>query len=280
MAHGRPGYIAKAATLATLLLMALAACGTAATPTPVPATNTPVPTQTLIPTIAPVATEAAPLSPTAQAAADAERPPPLSLGQATAPLSMEFEGEGDDVLGPFVASTGVMILMANYDGEEEFTVSMTGADGNQIPSIVTSGPYFGNLMYSVYRDNANGMVPGSHSIEITANGPWKIRLFQEYPGSGKAPTIEFGGIGDGGGGWADLAQGSYTIRANHDGESHFRVSLHQSRGIPEVVVIDDDGPFDDTVEIVVAEDTPLPPGFYGIGVRADGVWSVFLEAAE
>ena len=280
MAHGDPGLTAKVATLATLLLMTLAACGTAASPTPLPVTNTPVPTQTPTPANAPVAAEATPFGQVPPVAAGTERPPSISLTQATAPLSMEFEGEGDEVLGPFVVATGVMILMANYEGEEEFSVRMTGADGDQTPSIVSSGPYFGNLLYSVYRDNPSGMDPGSHSIKVAGEGPWRIRLFQDYPSTGKAPTIEFGGIGDGGGGWAELAEGTYTIRANHDGQSRFRVLLHQSRGKPEVVVIDEDGPFDDTVEIVVGAETPLAPGIYGIGVRADGIWSVFLEDAE
>ena len=124
------------------------------------------------------------------------------------------------------------------------------------------------------------MTSGGHTIKVDADGPWRIRLFQDFPSNGKSPTIQFGGVGDGGGGWMDLQEGEYTIRAFHDGESHFRVKLHEGRGAPEILIIDEEGSFDETIPLVVSEDpsvSNVPPGFYGIGVRADGIWSLIIE---
>ncbi len=78
----------------------------------------------------------------------------------------------------------------------------------------------------------------------------------------------------------ELKEGEYTIRALHDGESHFRVNLHRANGSPETLIIDEDGPFDETISIAVSEDpsvSNLAPGTYGIGVRADGIWSLIIE---
>ena len=148
------------------------------------------------------------------------------------------------------------------------------------PSVDTVGPYFGNMLYTVFRENTEGMITGGHTIKVEADGPWRLQLFQDYPGSGQEPTIQFGGVRDGGGGWMQLVEGEYTIRASHDGESHFEVRLHESKGKPEVLFIDEDGPFDETVSITVSKDplvSDIAPGIYGIGVHADGIWSLIFE---
>ena len=77
-----------------------------------------------------------------------------------------------------------------------------------------------------------------------------------------------------------LPEGEYTIRASHDGDSLFRVRLHEARGATPSLVIDTVGAFDETVQIIVSEDpevSNIAPGVYGIGVRADGIWSLIIE---
>ena len=106
---------------------------------------------------------------------------------------------------------------------------------------------------------------------------------QELYASSQTPTIQFGGVGDGGGGWIDLQAGTFTLRANHDGESNFKVRFLDIRGRPEVVVIDAAGPFDDTITLEVSEDGAVgspAPGVYAIGVLTDGIWSLILENAD
>ena len=263
--------------VATFLLLALAACGAAATATsapPVAPTATSAPTP--IPAVTPESTKG-PI-PTSEGATD--RATTMSLSQALAPLAIEIEGDGTQETEQFIVSQGVMILMATHDGDGKFKLTITGADRDLEPSIDVVGPYSGNLILTVYRKNIDGMATGGHTIKVDADGPWRIQLFQDFPTTGKAPTIEFGGVGDGGGGWMELKEGEYTIRAAHDGESRFQVSLHEGRGAPETLVIDEEGPFDETISITVSEDpsvSDLAPGLYSIGVRADGVWSLIIE---
>ena len=263
--------------VAALLLLALAACGSTATATPKPTlapTTTAAPTA--IPALAPDNTQtpaptAPPLSP---------RLAPLSLNQSLAPLSMEFEGEGNQETEQFIVSPGVMILMANYEVDGRFKVTITGIERDLEPSIDVDGPYFGNLLFTAFLKNTEGMTSGGHTVKVEADGPWRIRLFQDFPTNGQSPTIQLGGVGDGGGGWMELEEGKYTIRASHDGESHFRVKLHEGNGAPEVLIIDEEGPFDETISITVSHDSSISnitPGIYGIGVRADGIWSLIIE---
>ena len=87
----------------------------------------------------------------------------------------------------------------------------------------------------------------------------------------------------GSGGWIDLQAGTFTLRANYGGESNFKVRFLDVRGRPDVVVIDEAGPFDDTVTLEVSEDSAVgdpAPGVYAIGVQADGIWSLILENAD
>jgi hypothetical protein len=193
---------------------------------------------------------------------------------------MEFEGEGTQETEQFIVSKGVMILMANHDGDGKFSVMITTKDQVSEPFIDADGQYFGNFLFSVIRNNTEGLSSGAHTIKVDAEGPWRIQIFQDFPSTGQEPTIEFGGVGDGGGGWMGLQEGEYTIRASHEGNSLFQVRLHEARGTTPSLVIDTQGAFDETVPIIVSEDPALSkiaPGVYGIGVHADGIWSLIIE---
>ncbi len=268
--------------VAALLLLALVACGSAATAMPKPTVaSTATIAPTAVPAVTPNSTKAPePTAPTPTAVPRTPRVASLSLTQALAPLSMDYEGEGTQETEQFIVSKGVMIMMANYEGDGKFKVTIITDDQEMEPSIDVVGPYFGNMLYTAFRGNTEGLTTGGHTIKVDADGPWRIQLFQDFPSTGQEPTIQFGGVGDGGGGWMQLEEGEYTIRASHDGESHFQVRLHESRGTPEVLVIDEDGAFDETVSITVSEDpsvSNIAPGVYGIGVLSDGIWSLIIE---
>ena len=272
---------------AALLLLALAACGSTATgtlaPTSVVPTNEPTaaaPNATTEPTVTAPGVIASTKEATALADGEVEptRAPIMSLNQALAPLSVDIEGEGTQETEQFIVSKGVMILMANYEGDGNFKATISSPDKDMEPSIDVQGPYFGNMLITAFRENTEGMTTGGHTLKIEADGSWRIQLFQDFPTTGQEPTIQFGGVGDGGGGWMELKEGEYTARTSHDGESDFQVRLHESRGAPEVM--DHVGAMDETITINVSEDpavSDIVPGIYGIGVRADGIWSLTIE---
>jgi hypothetical protein len=196
---------------------------------------------------------------------------------------MAVEGEGDDLIGPFFVQKGVLVIFISHTGDGDFAVVFVDEEGKEEPFLTSSGPYSGDRLEAVYEGNAGGLVPGVHSIKVSAEGPWRIRLLQELPGSGARLPIEFGGVGDGGGGWAALAEGSYTLRASHAGEGGFKVVLLDAIGSPEEVVIDETGAFDDEVSMTVTKDPSgqgPAPGVYAVGVQADGIWSISLAGAD
>ena len=274
---------------AALLLLALAACGSTATatltPTPVEPTSEPTaaaPTATtelIVPALAVIASTEEGTAP-ANGELEPTRAPIMSLNQALAPLSVDIEGEGTQETEQFIVSKGVMVLMANYEGDGNFKVTISSPDKDMEPSIDVQGPYFGNMLITAFRENTEGMTTGGHTLEIEADGHWRIQLFQDFPTTGQDPTIQFGGVGDGGGGWMELKEGEYTMLTAHDGESDFQVRLHEGRGAPEVMIVDHQGAMEETITINVSKDpaiSDIVPGIYGIGVRADGIWSLIIE---
>ena len=272
---------------ATLLLLALAACGSMETlaPTLVEPTSeltAAAPTATTETTAPAPAVIASTEEGTASANGELEptRAPIMSLNQALAPLSVDIEGEGTQETEQFIVSKGVMILMAKYEGDGDFRVTISSPDKDMEPSIDVQGPYFGNMLITAFRENTEGLTTGGHTLEIEADGHWRIHLFQDFPTTGQDPTIQFGGVGDGGGGWMELKEGEYTMRAAHDGESDFQIRLHEGRGAPEVMIVDHEGAMEETITINVSKDpavSDIVPGIYGIGVRADGIWSLIIE---
>lgn len=280
------GAMAAGVASVTLFLGAFSACGGAVSPTP----EAPRPTATALaesatPTPTVPVTAAVGATPTAEPTGEpqATAPPAISLVDEFGPSSYQFEGEADDLIGPFIVAPGVLIVFMRYTGEGDFSVSFADEDEVEIPLVTARGPYSGERVNAVYSENVNGLVPGQHRIKVEAEGPWRIRLLGQIASSGQTPSIEFGGVGDGGGAWMKLDEGSYTIRATHDGESRFKVMFYESSGIPEVALIDDVGQFDDVIPLTVtpqASGRSLIPGLYAVGVLADGIWAITLDDAD
>ena len=280
------GAMAARVASATLFLAAFAACGSAASPTP----EAPRPTATALarsstPTPADAVTAGSDSTPATAPTGEPQGTanPPISLVDEFGPPFYEFEGDADDIIGPFIVSQGVLIVFMRYTGEGDFTVSFADEDDEETPLVKAHGPYSGERLEAVYSENVNGLVPGQHRIKIEAGGPWRVRLLEQLPSAGQAPSIQFGGVGDGGGAWIRLDEGSYTIRATHDGESRFKVMFFESKGIPEVALIDQVGPFDEVIPLAVTTEAAgrsLIPGLYAVGVLADGIWAITLEDAD
>ena len=117
---------------------------------------------------------------------------------------MEIEGTGNQESEQFIVSKGVLVLMANYEGNGRFKLTVTDPVRDMEPSIDVIGPYFGNLLITAYYKNIDGMATGGHTIKVEADGPWLVRLFQDFPAIGKMPTVEVGCVGDGCGGCMQL----------------------------------------------------------------------------
>ena len=234
----------------TVAIAALAACG-GTTDTPGPTTAVPTATQPR-PTITP----------------------------APRQLTVELEGDGPEVLGPFAMGAGVLIAFVRYEGESPFSMTFLGGEKGIVKSIESSpGPYRGERIHSVFEGNSEGLLPGDYTVEIEAGGPWRLRMFQEKPTRGQSPTISLSGSGDGGGSWLRLDDGQYTMTTSHTGPSGFTVELFDSQGLPPYRIVQAAGEHEETQQFTVGGGAPgenPQAGFYAMGVRSEDDWEITI----
>ena len=243
----------------TVALAALAACGgTADTPSPAATVRALDPAATTVPAASP-------------------RP---TITPAPRQLTVELEGDGPEVLGPFAMGAGVLIAFVRYEGESPFSMTFLGGEKGIVKSIESSpGPYQGERVHSVFEGNNEGLLPGDYKVEIEANGPWRLRMFQERAVRGQSPKISLSGSGDGGGSWLRLDEGHYTMTTSHTGSSGFTVELFDSQGLPPYRIVQAAGEHEGTQQFTVGGGAPgenPQAGFYAMGVSSEGDWEITI----
>ena len=177
-----------------------------------------------------------------------------------------------------------MVFAVTHSGEGGFSVVITGESGDELASIVTVGEYVGLRGHSVDLGNPTGLLPGVHRIQILADGPWTIKISQDFP-SGEAsnfqPPLKIADrTGDYVFRWVGLPEGEFVVLAGHLGTQRFAVQLVAADGKSEVVVVDDVGEHESTRLLTVAVGSrraDLAPGFFALVVQADGTWEVSIE---
>lgn len=263
MGHTKP-IRAMVLSAVTLAIAALAACGgTADTPSPAGAVQSQDATSTALP------------------AATQPRP---TITRAPRQLTVELDGDGPEVLGPFGMGAGVLIAFVRYEGESPFSMTFIGGEQVVVKSIESSpGPYQGERIHSVFEGNRDGLVPGDYTIEIEGDGAWRLRLFQEKATRGQSPTITFSGSGDGGGSWLQLEDGHYTMTTRHTGSAGFTVELFDSQGLPPYRMVQASGAHEGTQQFTVGGGAPgenPQAGYYAMGIRSEGDWEITITSND
>ena len=215
----------------------------------------------------------------ATAVPSATQPSP-TITLAPRQLRATLEGDGSEVLGPFTMGAGVLVAFVRYDGDAPFSLTFNGGEKGLVKSIESSpGPYQGERVHSVFEGNSGGLAPGDYTIEIEADGAWRLRLIQEQVSTGQSPKITLVGSGDGGGSWLRLDEGDYTMVTIHTGTSGFTVELFDSQGLPPYRIVqvtgDHEGEEGFTVGGGVPGENPQA-GLYAMGVRSEGDWEVTI----
>ncbi len=206
--------------------------------------------------------------------------PRPTITPAPRQLTVELEGDGPEVLGSFAMGAGVLIAFVRYEGEGPFSMTFIGGEKGIVKSIESSpGPYRGERVHSVFEGNSEGLLPGDYKVEIEADGPWRLRMFQEKATRGQPPTISLSGSGDGGGSWLRLDEGNYTMTTSHTGPSGFTVELFDSQGLPPYRIVQAAGEHEGTQRFTVGGGAPgenPQAGFYAMAVRSEGDWEVII----
>jgi hypothetical protein len=202
-----------------------------------------------------------------------------ALAPTVTPTSVNFEGTGDKVLGPFGLVEGIAILTASHSGTKNFIVQLIGAKGGEDYSINAIGAYNGSRGHSI-PGRMGRLQADEYRLNVTADGAWRIDVSQEFPSTGETPPIQLQGQGDEVLKWFTLDKGTYLIKSTHTGSKNFIVALMNVNGLSDKFIINEIGDY--TGEQLVKVDQGnlglrLSPGIYAIVVRADGEWTIAVK---
>ena len=195
-----------------------------------------------------------------------------------APVVHSFDGTGDAVLGPANITEGVLIVNGVHLGSRNFIVNIVGAEKNE-NSFNEIGDFAGSVAHAVSTGSLFGLQPGSVLIEVSADGPWSIKLTQEIPSGGQSPPIDWESQGQNVVKWLRFPTGNYVLNAQHQGSRNFQVFLLKSDGTNSENVINDIGDYsgENLLQVSSGNLFGMSPGLYALAVVADGDWSVSIK---
>ncbi|WP_298667395.1 hypothetical protein [uncultured Methanofollis sp.] len=121
---------------------------------------------------------------------------------------------------------------------------------------------------------------GPYALNVTADGPWTVKVEKVAGEAGHALPFSVKGSGDDAAGWIDLPAGEVIFNVTNDGRSFFAVNLYNQTGHPVLDPTDRElrpvrghiGPYNGTVPVFIQEKGP-----YYLNVVSDGNWSVSVS---
>lgn len=215
-----------------------------------------------------------------------EQPTPPSQLPPPAPESkpepIRLKGQGDDVSPKFTIEEGIFILGAKHDGTSNFAIKLLNEGGDMVDLLVNEiGAYDGSMAIGVRKDNIIGARPGTHVLDITADGSWIIVMGHMEPTSDftKQLPVTFQSKFDGTSQFFMLQGGLATFSMTHDGQSNFVVKLLADDGRLAELLVNEIGPYNGKKVIGVKKGNLIGarPGMHILSVTADGNWSISVS---
>jgi hypothetical protein len=265
-----------------LLGLPLAGCGggsktpTAARMATPTATATRTSTATPASTSAPMATRTSTAAPTATPAAS---PIPTPTPTPT-PQPQTFTGTGDKATAKFQLNQGLAVFDLEHSGKSNYAVELLAEDGSLVDVLVnTIGSYKGTVAIGVQTKSLIGAEPGSHMLNVKADGNWTITL--RYPDLSKGAGLPqtFTGQGDAVSPPFLLTPGLANFSLSHSGRANFAVILYYAAGEMVDVLVNEIGAYQGSTAVGVQKGSLLgaQPGVHVLAIHADGDWSARIE---
>jgi hypothetical protein len=195
-----------------------------------------------------------------QSAAPAEEPAPINLS-----------GVGQQATRAFELETGLAIFRMTHQGDGHFSTTLLDSNGNRtagMDSLLANvvGPFDGS--------RAIQAESGQHVMDVSASGPWTIKIEQPRPSSA-SETTRFDGNSQAATEFFALSRGLKTFYMTHQGSGHFSVHLLNKDGSRlgmESLLANDVGAFDGSKAVRISKDD-----IYLLQVDADGPWTIRVE---
>ena len=255
----------------------------APTPAPAPA-PAPAPTPTPVPTPAPTPTpKPSPTPSPAPPPTPAPTPAPTPVPTPTPtpePEPITLKGNGDSVSAKFELVAGIATFEMSHDGTSNFIVQLMSDSGETVDFLVNAiGQYSGTRAVGVQKDAIMGAKPGTHLLNIQADGSWNITIRQPRFNSAPGLPQNFSGKGDTVSPPFALNEGLATFRFTHDGNSNFIVQLMSESGETVDFLVNTIGTYEGSKAVGVKQGAIFgpQPGIHLLNISADGGWSVTIE---
>jgi len=191
------------------------------------------------------------------------------------PVPITFSGTGDVVTELFSLTEGLATFEMRHTGSANFIVWLYNTDGAAVDLLANViGTYSGTALVGVRADSW-GAVPGTHLLEVAADGAWEITVQQPMYTSGVTLPWNYEGTGDVVTGPFELPTGTIEFALNHNGSANFIVWLYSADGTIVDLLVNVIGTYDGSKIVGVQPDSwGASPGVHVLSVRADGDWSV------
>jgi hypothetical protein len=175
----------------------------------------------------------------------------------------QIDGRGDDAVELPNLRDGLLMVAAVHQGTSNFVLQLYDASGARSGLLVNAiGDYEGGRLAQVEA--------GTHTLEVKASGPWRIRYQQpSATAAGTPPPLEHRATGDLPLGPIHLSAGLLRASFTHSGRGNFVVFLYQADGRRAGLLVNAIGDYSGTIAQQIRA-----AGSYYLDVMAGGEWTI------
>jgi len=188
-------------------------------------------------------------------------------GAAHAPADdVRLQGTGRTASRKFDLAAGLAIFEVQHDGQANLVVRLLDDNGTVVETIFNQrGAFTGDRSAGVKR-------AGRYLLDIEADGPWSVNIFQPQPSRGESLPVSLQGTGYHATQFVHLNKGMTEFQITHNGKEQFRVTLFDRQGRQIDGLADELGAFEGSKSVNIAE-----AGIYLLNVAGDGDWTIDVQ---
>lgn len=187
-----------------------------------------------------------------------------AVGTMVQPI--ELSGTGQQASEKFVLEEGLSVFKMTHSGGSNFAIELLDGSGDTIELLVNEiGSFQGSKAVRIDDD-------GEFIMDISANGPWTVKIDQPRPKSAPKAPRTLTGKGQTASEFVQLESGLTTFKMKHSGSSNFAIVLLDEEGDSVELLVNEIGKFDGSRAIGVPYS-----GIYIMDIAADGDWAVSID---
>lgn len=179
------------------------------------------------------------------------------------PAPQQFEGSGNQAVGPFPLEGAIAVFTFSHQGSANFIIEILDANGETVD-------FAANEIGSIEQaSSASGLRAGEYLMEITASGAWTVTIEQPQPSTGESLPVTRTGTGNVVVGPLD-GDGAARVAYSHQGSANFIIEVLDRFGQTVDFAANEIGAVEGSSIVNLA-------GINYLEITADGAWEIMLE---